>query len=98
MFTDICNTSATELHICISLINIVNYFFLALERSLLLLLLLDELEDEDDRDELPELLDEDRDDDRDELLSDELQNITFIIIQRYVKLILIYVHSHLICF
>lgn len=67
---------------------------------MLLLLLLDELEDEDDRDELPELLDEDRDDDRDELLSDELQNITFIIIQRYVKLILIYVHSHshLICF
>lgn len=48
------------------------YFFFGLERSLLLLLLLDELELDDDRDELPELLEEDRDVDLEELLSEEL--------------------------
>lgn len=46
---------------------------------MLLLLLLDELEDEDDREELPELLEDDRDEERDELLSDELlKNKAFI--------------------
>lgn len=49
------------------------YFFLGLERSWLLLLLLEELELLEERDELPELLDDERDDDRDELLSDELE-------------------------
>lgn len=49
------------------------YFFLGLDRSWLLLLLLEELELLEERDELPELLDDERDDDRDELLSDELE-------------------------
>lgn len=49
----------------------LTYFFLGLERSLLLLLL-DELEEVEERDELPLLLDDDRDEDRDELLSEEL--------------------------
>lgn len=38
----------------------------------MLLLLLEELEEDDERDELPVLLDDDRDEDRDELLSEEL--------------------------
>lgn len=54
-------------------------FFFGLERSLLLLLLLDELEDEEEREELPELLDDDRDDDRDELLSEELPLLSLLL-------------------
>ncbi|VVC89303.1 unnamed protein product [Leptidea sinapis] len=49
------------------------YFFLGFERLLVPLLLLEELELEDEREELPELLEEDRDDDLDELLSEELK-------------------------
>lgn len=47
----------------------------------MLLLLLEELDEVDERDELPVLLDDDRDEDRDELLSEELlalhRNIAF---------------------
>lgn len=39
----------------------------------MLLLLLEELEEDEEREELPELLDDERDDERDELLSDELK-------------------------
>lgn len=53
-------------------------FFLGLERPLLLLLLLDELDDEDERDELPELLDDDREDDLEELL-DELPLLSLLL-------------------